>query len=193
VLGSLSVHLLDMASAYGVFADGGIRVPPHAVNTVTDIQGHVILQFLQSQGTRVITPQQSFMITDVLSDNAARTYEFGKCSALYLYTYTQTECYTGKPGNVRPSAVKTGTSTDFRDNWTIGYTTDFVVGVWAGNNDNTPMVNVTGVDGAGPIWHDTMLLAEQGHPVTDFANPGGVVRKTVSYPGITTTDWYLKK
>lgn len=193
VLGSLSVHLLDMTSAYGVFASGGIRVPPHAVNTVTDIQGHVILQLLQPQGTRVITPQQSFMITDVLSDNVARTYEFGKCSALYLYTYTQTECYAGKPGNVRPSAVKTGTSTDFRDNWTIGYTTDFVVGVWAGNNDNTPMVNVTGVDGAGPIWHDTMLLAEQGYPVTGFTNPGGVVRKTVSYPGITTTDWYLKK
>src|SRR5579885_2924460 len=87
VLGSLSVHLLDMTSAYGVFANGGIRIPPHAVNTVTDVQGHVILQLLQPKGTRVITPQQSFMITDVLSDNVARTYEFGKCSSLYLYTY----------------------------------------------------------------------------------------------------------
>ncbi|HEU5230244.1 MAG TPA: transglycosylase domain-containing protein [Ktedonobacteraceae bacterium] len=192
VLGSLSVHLLDMTSAYGVFAEGGIRVPAHAVNAVTDVQGHVIFS-LQPKGTRVISPQQAFMITDVLSDNAARTYEFGKCSALYLYTYTQNECYAGKPGNVRPSAVKTGTSTDFRDNWTIGYTTDLVVGVWAGNNNNTPMVDVTGVDGAGPIWHDTMLLAEQGHPVTDFTNPGGVVKKTVHYPGITTTDWYMKK
>jgi membrane carboxypeptidase/penicillin-binding protein PbpC len=67
------------------------------------------------------------------------------------------------------------------------------MGVWAGNNDNSPMVNITGVDGAAPIWHDSMLLAEQGKPITAFANPGGLVKKTVTYPeGITTTDWYLK-
>ena len=192
VLGSLSVHLLDMTSAYGVFADSGMRVDKHAIDTVTDVQGNVIFHF-QPIGTQVITKQQAFMITDVLDDNAARTYEFGKCSALYLYSNTQTQCYQGNPGSIRPSAAKTGTSTDFRDNWTMGYTTDFAVGVWAGNNDNSAMVNVTGVDGAGPIWHDTMLLAEQGHPITDFSNPGGLVKKTVHYPGITTTDWYLKK
>jgi len=67
------------------------------------------------------------------------------------------------------------------------------MGVWAGNNDNSPMVNITGVDGAGPIWHDSLLLAEQGHPISGFTNPGGVVQRTVHYPaGITTTDWYLQ-
>ncbi len=132
------------------------------------------------------------MITNVLSDNNSRTFEFGKCSALYLYSHTQTQCYQGNPGSIRPAAVKTGTSNDFRDNWTVGYTNDYTVGVWAGNNDNSAMVNVTGVDGAGPIWHDSLLLAEQGRPITNFTVPNGVVKKTVSYPGITTTDWYVK-
>lgn len=191
VLGTLSVHLLDMTSAYGVFANGGVRVPAHAVETVKDVTGGLVYQFA-SPGQRVISKQVSFMMTNVLSDNSSRTFEFGKCSMLYLFSNTQTQCYQGNPGMIRPAAVKTGTSQDFRDNWTIGYTTDYVIGVWAGNNDNTPMVNVTGVDGAGPIWHDSMLLAEQGKPVTNFSTPGGVVKKTVSYPGITTTDWYLK-
>lgn len=190
VLGSLGVHLLDETSAYGVFADGGMRVPPHAVQLVTDPTGRVIYQ-PDITGKRVLSPQVSYMMTSVLSDNASRVFEFGKCSALYLYSNTQTQCYQGNPGVIRPAAVKTGTSQNFVDNWTVGYTSDFVVGVWAGNDNNTPMVNVTGVDGAGPIWHDSMLLAEQGHPVKNFVNPGGLVLKTVHYGGLTTTDWYI--
>jgi membrane carboxypeptidase/penicillin-binding protein PbpC len=78
------------------------------------------------------------------------------------------------------------------DNWTIGYTTDYVMGVWAGNNDNSPMINVIGVTGAGPIWHAGMLLAEQVHSPKNFPVPKGVVQRTVTYPeGITTTDWYI--
>lgn len=191
VLGTLGVHLLDETSAFGVFGNGGLRVPAHAINTVVDVQGHLIYQFV-AKGTRVLSKQVAFMMTDVLSDNNARTFEFGKCSALYLYSNTQTQCYEGNPGLVRPAAVKTGTSQNFADNWTVGYTADYVMGVWAGNNDNSPMINITGVDGAGPIWHDSMLVAEQGLPVTGFQNPGGLVKKTVSYPGITTTDWYLQ-
>ncbi len=191
VLGSLGVHLLDETSAYGVFANGGVRVPAHAINTVTDPQGNVILH-VQPTGSRVISKQTAFMVTNVLSDNSSRTYEFGKCSALDLHSSSDTDCYLGKPGTIRPAAAKTGTSTDFRDNWTVGYTSDYVMGVWAGNNDNSPMVNVTGVDGAAPIWHDSLLLAEQGKPITGFSNPGGVVQKTVSYGGFTTTDWYLE-
>jgi penicillin-binding protein 1A len=132
------------------------------------------------------------MMTNVLSDNNARTFEFGKCSALFLYTNTAAQCYAGDPGLIRPAAVKTGTSQDFRDNWTVGYTTNYVMGVWAGNNDNSPMINITGVDGAAPIWHDSLLLAEQGQPATGFQNPGGLVKRTVSYPGITTTDYYIE-
>ena len=168
VLGSLSIHLLDQTSAYGAFADHGIRVPEHAIDTVRNTQGRVIFRF-QDKGKQVISPQVAYIMTDVLSDNSSRTFEFGKCSALYLYSNSMTSCYAGDPGTIRPSAVKTGTSNDFRDNWTVGYTSDLVVGVWAGNNDNSPMVNITGVDGAAPIWHDTLLVAEKDHPITSTA------------------------
>jgi penicillin-binding protein 1A len=192
VLGTLGVHLLDMTSAYGVFANGGVREPPHAIDTVFDTQGHAIYHF-DPAGKRVLSPQAAYLMTNVLSDNQARTYEFGECSALYLYTNNQAQCNEGNPGRVYPSAVKTGTSQNFADNWTVGYTTDYVMGVWAGNNDNSPMNNVIGVTGAGPIWHESMLLAEQGHNPTNFISPPGVVQRTVSYPeGITTTDWYIK-
>jgi penicillin-binding protein 1A len=193
VLGTLSVHLLDQTSAFGAFANQGVHVPKHAVDTVRDTQGRVIFRF-QDKGKQVISPQVAYVMTDVLSDNASRTFEFGKCSALYLYSNSMASCYAGNPGTVRPSAAKTGTSTDFRDNWTVGYTSDFVVGVWAGNNDNSPMVDVTGIDGAGPIWHETFLLSEQGRPIRPLQGqpPAGVVKQTVTYPGMTTTDWYVK-
>ncbi len=192
VLGTLGVHLLDFTSAYGVFANGGVRIPPHAIDSVFDTQGHVFYHFVPS-GKRVISPQVAYLMTNVLSDNRARAYEFGACSALYLYRNTQAQCYQGDPGSVYPSAVKTGTSQNFADNWTVGYTTDYVMGVWAGNNDNSPMLNVIGVTGAGPIWHEGMLLVEQGHTPTNFNVPPGVLQRTVSYPeGRTTTDWYIK-
>lgn len=192
VLGTLGVHLLDITSAYGVFANGGVRVPAHAIDAVYNTQGNVVYRFVPT-GQRVISPQVSYLMTNVLSDNKARTYEFGACSNLYLYSNTQTQCYEGDPGTIYPSAVKTGTSQQFADNWTIGYTTDYVLGVWAGNNDNSPMVNVIGVTGAGPIWHEGMLLAEHGRAPHDFAVPHGAVQRTVSYPeGLTTTDWYIK-
>jgi membrane peptidoglycan carboxypeptidase len=192
VLGTLGIHLLDQTSAYGVFANGGVRVLPHAVDTITDVQGHVIYHFVP-HGQRVISKQVAYMMTNVLSDNQSRLFEFFDCNVLQLYSNSKQQCFAGNRGTVRPAAVKTGTSTDFKDNWTVGYTTNYVMGVWAGNNDNSPMINVTGVDGAAPIWHDSMLLAEQGIPITGFVNPGGLVQKTVSYPGITTKDWYLKK
>ena len=191
VLGTLGVHLLDETSAYGVFANGGVRIPPHSINTVTDTQGHLIYQF-SSPGQRIISKQVAFIMTNVLSDNNSRLYEFYDCNVLQLYANSQQQCYAGNRGVVRPAAAKTGTSQNFADNWTVGYTTDYVMGVWAGNNDNSPMINITGVDGAAPIWHDSMLLAEQGMPIRNFTNPGGVVLQTLHYPqGITTTDWYL--
>jgi penicillin-binding protein 1A len=192
VLGTLGVHLLDITSAYGVFADGGVRVPPHSINAVFDTQGKPIYQFI-SASQHVISPQVAYLMTNVLSDNSARTYEFGACSSLYLYSNTQAQCYAGSPGTVYPSAVKTGTSQNFADNWTIGYTNDYVMGVWAGNIDNSPMSNVIGVTGAGPIWHAGMLLAEQNLSPSNFVVPYGVVQRTVSYPeGLTTNDWYIK-
>lgn len=190
VLGSLGVHLLDETSAYGAFGNGGIHVPPHTIQVVTDPWGKVLYR-PDTRGTQVVSPQVAYLMTHVLSDNAARTMEFGKCSALSLYANTQAQCSVGNPGITRQAAVKTGTSQNFMDNWTVGYTTDFVVGVWAGNMDNSPMVNVEGVDGAGPIWHQSMLLAEQGYPIKNFVPPGGMEQRTVHYPGLTTTDWYI--
>ncbi len=187
VLGSLSVHLIDETTAYGTFANQGVRVQRHAIDTVTDSKRHVILH-ITPQGKQVISKQTAFMMTDVLSDNNSRIFEFGKCSALLLYTNTMNQCYGGNPGQVRPSAAKTGTSNDYRDNWTMGYTSDYVVGVWAGNNDNSPMVNITGVDGAAPIWHDTLLMAEEGHPIVNFPSaPAGVIKKSTG----GAADWHL--
>ena len=191
VLGTLGVHLLDMTSAYGVFADGGMRVPPHAIANVVDTRGKEVYR-PDSTSQRVLTPQIAYLMTNVLSDNNARKYEFGPCSSLYLYAGTTQQCFAKKPATVYPAAVKTGTSQQFADNWTIGYTNDYVMGVWAGNNDNSPMNNVIGVTGAGPIWHDGMLLAEQGHTPTAFIEPPGLVQRTVTYPGLTTTDLYIQ-
>ena len=109
VLGTLGVHLLDETAAYGVFANGGVRIAPHAIDTVVDVQGHLIYQFAP-QGKRVISKQVAYLMTNVLSDNSSRTFEFGKCSALYLYSNTQLQCYQGDPGPIRPAAVKTGLS-----------------------------------------------------------------------------------
>ncbi len=192
VLGSLSVSLLDMTSAYGVFADGGVRVLPHTIAQVKNVQGQQIYRFAANPHQE-ITPQVAYLMTNVLSDNQARTFEFGACSSLYLYSNTQAQCYAGDPGTIYPSAVKTGTSQNFADNWTIGYTNEYVMGVWAGNNNNSPMNNVIGVTGAGPIWHTGMLLAEQGAHPTNFARPAGVVQRTVHYAsGLTTTDLYIQ-
>jgi penicillin-binding protein 1A len=192
VLGSLGVRLLDNTAGYSTLANGGIRIEPHAIVYVKDQDGKIIFR-PSITGKRVLSKEAAFMITSVLSDNQSRIFEFGKCSSLLIYPNTENQCYAGNSGPIRPSAAKTGTSNDFRDNWTMGYTTDYTVGVWAGNNDNSPMVDVTGVDGAGPIWHDTMLMAEAGHPIRDFPGPPPTVyRKTVAYPGQTTTDWYIK-
>ncbi len=193
VLGSLGIHLVDEISAYGAFGNHGVHVQKHSIDTIRDTNGRLIYQFdVKANSQQVITPQAAFVMTDVLSDNASRTKEFGKCSPLWLYSTSMSECYAGKPGQVRPAAGKTGTTNDFKDSWTVGYTTDYVVGAWTGNDNNSQMVDVNGIMGAAPIWHDTMLLLEQGRPIQNFAGPPpGVAKKTIHYPGITTTDWYI--
>jgi 1A family penicillin-binding protein len=193
VLGGLGIRLLDHTSAMGVFANGGVRVPYYAINkVVSGSTGRVLYQHQLDAGTQVISPQLAYMMTNVLSDNTDRIPEFYDCNVLQLYANTQRDCWNGNRGVVRPAAAKTGTTNDFRDNWTVGYTTDYVMGVWAGNDDNSPMIDVSGIAGAAPIWHDSMLVAEQGHPIQDFANPGGLERATVTYPdGVQTTDWFL--
>ena len=192
VLGGLSIHLIDHTSAYGTFANGGVHVPYYSIDKVVFASTGQTYGHPFTPGTQVISPQLAYMMTNVLSDNASRIPEFYDCNPLQLYSNSQYDCYAGNRGVVRPAAAKTGTTTDFRDNWTVGYTTDYVMGVWAGNNDNSPMINVTGVQGAAPIWHDAMLAAEEDHPIHDFTNPGDLERATVTFPdGVQTTDWFL--
>jgi membrane peptidoglycan carboxypeptidase len=185
-LGSLTIHLIDHTSAIGTFADGGVHVPYYTIQKVEFANTHRVFEHAQVPGTRVISPQLAYMMTDVLSDNNDRAPDFGYCNPLNLHT--DGSCY----GLVLPSAAKTGTTDDFRDNWTVGYTSDYVLGVWVGNDNNSPMININGVTGAAPIWHDAMLAAEAGHSPQPFANPGGLVKVEQHYSdGIATDDWYL--
>jgi membrane carboxypeptidase/penicillin-binding protein PbpC len=111
-----------------------------------------------------LSPQVAYLISDILADRYARMRAFGAESPLDIG---------------RPAAAKTGTTTDWRDNWTVGYTPDRVVGVWVGNADGEPMRDVSGISGAGPVWHAVMLAAHRGLPARDFPRPAGVVEQSV--------------
>jgi membrane peptidoglycan carboxypeptidase len=171
-LGSLGVHLLNETAAYGVFANGGKYIAPHAIKTVTNAQGKIIYT-APMMGKQVVSPQAAYILSMVLSDNATRDKEFFPCDALDLFV--NNKC----GGTVIPAAVKTGTSNNFVDNLTIGYTPSLVTGVWSGNDNNSPMNNIIGITGAGTIWHDAMMTALQGQPIQHFTNPGGVVYNPV--------------
>ncbi len=121
---------------------------------------------LHSSPQQVISPAAAFLITDILSDPVARIPAFGEHSVLNL------------PFD---AAVKTGTTTDWRDNWTVGYSSERIVGVWVGNADNAPMLDVSGIDGAGPIWRDLMLAAHP-HDPPPFEMPDGLVETTICSP-----------
>ena len=192
VLGGLGVRLIDHTSAFGTFANGGVHVPYYAIEKVVFQNTGQTYSHAHTAGMRAMSKQLAYMMTSVLSDNTSRIPEFADCNPLQLYSNPQGDCWNGNRGVVRPAAAKTGTTTDFRDNWTVGYTTDYVMGVWTGNDNNTPMYNVTGVQGAAPIWHDAMLVAESGRPIRDFVNPGGLEWAQVTYPdGVQTSDWFL--
>lgn len=193
VLGGLGVRLLDHTSALGVFANAGVRMPYYSISKVTqNATGKVLFQHQAGLGTQVISPQVAYMMTDVLSDNISRTPAFGPCNFLQLYSNSRQDCLAGNRGTVRPAAVKTGTTQDFRDGWAVGYTTDYALGIWTGNDDDSSMRDVSGEISAAPIWHDAMLLAEQGQPIRDFQNPGGLQFSNVTYPdGVQTADWFL--
>jgi len=163
-LGGGEVRLLDMALAYSAFANGGHKIDPVAVLQVSDSQGHTLYTHTPQQSEQVLDPRVAYLITSILSDNKARAPAFSEYSVLRL---------------TRPSAAKTGTTTDWRDNWTLGYTPDLVTGVWVGNADNKPMERVSGVTGAGPIWHDFMQEALKGKPIQDFTRPNGLINLDV--------------
>jgi membrane carboxypeptidase/penicillin-binding protein PbpC len=165
-LGGGEVRLLELTAAYGALANGGRKVEPVTISRITDHQGNLIYQLPNTNypGSQVLDPRTAYLITSILSDNYARRSTFGAGSPLNL---------------TRPAAAKTGTTQDWRDNWTVGYTPNFVVGVWAGNADNEPMRHISGVTGAAPIWHDLMEELHKTIPVHDFVRPEGFIEKTI--------------
>jgi membrane carboxypeptidase/penicillin-binding protein PbpC len=152
-LGAGEIPLIELTDAFAALANGGQRIPPVTIQKITDAQGEVICEQGTAEpcqpgveaATQVVSPVDAFLLTDILSDNAART-PMSLAPALILRLD-------------RPAAVKTGTTNDFRDNLTVGYTPQLVTGVWVGNADNSPMINISGVAGAGPIWNQFMTAA----------------------------------
>lgn len=141
VLGGRDVRLIDEMQAYGVFANQGLKQPLVSILEVDDSKGNVLYKYNPPSPQRVLSQEVTFLISHILLDNTARSMEFGPYSQLVV---------AGHPS----VSVKTGTTNDIKDNWTIGYTPDYVVGVWVGNNDNTPMSRVaSGITGAAPIWN----------------------------------------
>jgi len=159
-LGGGDVTLLEMTTTYAVIANGGRRVQPQPILRIEDSSGRLVFQAATKLGDTLIDPRHAYLITSILSDKEARTPTFGTPSSLELS---------------RSAAAKTGTTDDYRDAWTIGYTTDLVTGVWVGNSNGTPMKRVFGSRGAAPIWHDLMEEALRDTPVHDFSVPDGMV------------------
>ena len=148
-IGSGSATLLQMTDAYQAFANNGWRIPPHGILDIYDNYGHHLYHFdpTHPDGGQAVSPQIAFMITSILKDESARYPEFANDHVLSMWDQTL-------PDGTHPEvATKTGTTDNFTDNWTMGYTPDVVVGVWTGNADNSPMVNSIGITGAAPIWH----------------------------------------
>lgn len=186
-LGGGEVRLTELTTAYAAFATGGRPVKPSLLLSVRDRDGNSLYEWAPEPPSQLaMDPRIAWLITDILSDNEARIPSFGDHSPLQIG---------------RPAAAKTGTTTDYRDNWTVGYTPQIVVGVWVGNPDNAPMVNASGVTGAAPIWNEFMRQVLRGQPELAFEQPPGIVRAEVcAVSGLLPTnvcpsrrlEWFLR-
>lgn len=167
VLGGGEVKLLDMTSSFGVFANKGEKKDVTPILKVENSKGKILEEYKDKKGKQVLDPQIAYLTSSVLSDNSARAPIFGSNSPLTF-------------GKSRPVAAKTGTTQEWRDAWTIGYTPSLVTGVWAGNNDNSVMKK--GADGvyvAAPLWNEFMTKALAGTPVEQFEKPQGIKKVTL--------------
>ncbi len=163
-LGGREVRLLDLTSAFGVFANQGRRQEPISIIKVTDEKGKDLFDYRETSGVKVLDEGNAFIISNILSDNNARAQAFGTNSVLNI------------PG--KTVSVKTGTTDEKRDNWTVGFTPSVVTGVWVGNNDNTVMDPriASGVTGASPIWQKIMIAALKGKQDEKPPQPESVVQ-----------------
>jgi membrane carboxypeptidase/penicillin-binding protein len=167
-LGGGEVRMLDLVDAYATLATGGVRHDPVAILKVATADGKVLYEYHPESGKREFDPKYVYLVTNILSDNVARQRLFGAHNLLQLS---------------RPAAVKTGTTDDNRDAWTVGYTPSLVTGVWVGNFDNTAMNGIEGATGATPIWHYYMERVLQGTNVEQFVRPEGIVEKPITKDG----------
>lgn len=163
-LGGGEVTLLELTNAYATLAANGRHTPPRSILKVETNAGALLWEAPTPAPKPVLDERVASLVTDILADPIARAPTFGEWNALRLPF---------------PAAAKTGTTTDWRDNWTMGYTPDLTVGVWVGNADNSPMNQVSGVAGAGPIWNEFMRRALRHTPRPDFATPEGMVRTEI--------------
>ena len=163
-LGGGTISLLQLTTAYATFADEGVFTGSYAILDVRDADGNLLYTQERTPPQQIFDPLVTWLISDILSDDRARVLGFGLNSTLKLD---------------RTAAVKTGTTTNFHDNWTIGYTPDLLVGVWVGNSNYEAMHNVTGLTGAAPIWHEIMRTVLQGKPDKPFIRPDGLVQVEV--------------
>lgn len=166
VLGGWEVKLLDMASAYGVFATEGLKVPPVAILKIEDSRGNIIEENKKDL-RRVLPIQTTRLINDILSDNQARTPMFGANSNLYFQNYQV--------------AAKTGTAQNYQDAWSVGYIPSLVAGVWVGNNDNSPMLRKPAVVVAGSVFHSFMEQVLEKYPKENFNPPESTTPEVQNY------------
>jgi penicillin-binding protein 1C len=166
-LGGGEVRLLDLTAAYAALGAGGAYAEPFAITRVRDSHGRVLYERPPSAARAVVSAEHAYLLADILSDPSARIPGFGQVTPFDL------------PFR---AAVKTGTTTGFRDNWTLGFTPELAVGVWVGNADGSPMHDVSGVDGAGPVWRDVMMAAALGRRLSWPPRPAGIVEATVCSP-----------
>ena len=167
VLGGGEVNLLEMTSAYGVFATEGNYIPPVSILKITDSDGNIIEQ-AHGQPRKVLDTQVARQINSVLSDNEARAPIFGHNSPLYLPGYQV--------------AAKTGTTQNYMDGWTIGYTPSIVVGTWTGNNDNSP-TNDEGIGTAAPMWNKVVKKIISSAPAENFTAPDPILGRSPALMG----------
>jgi penicillin-binding protein 1C len=161
-LGGAEVQMVDLVNAYGTLANSGKYVPITPVRKVTDGQGNVLFEVNRDtalqEAKQVLAPEYAYQLTDILSDDQSRRMLFGEGN---IYEQTQRELG-------RQTAVKTGTTNDIRDQWTMGYTTAAVAGVWVGNTDNSPMQPVPSGAGPGAIWNKLMRLVHENEQYADL-------------------------
>lgn len=185
-LGGAEVKMIDLASAYCAFANGGQKIEPIGILKVEDRNGRVLEEYKPQTGKQVMTPQEAFIVSNMLYDNTARQITFGPINGLIVPNYQV--------------AVKTGTTNDLRDNWAIGWTPNLLVATWVGNNDNSPMGHIaSGVSGATPIWKRLMTYGVSKRPKQDFPIPEKVISlevdKISGYPAHdgfpTKTEYFI--